>query len=759
MEKTKKQHPRAKKIWAGIFYVITGIAVFGVSLIGFSARWAFTNWGDLDIDEIIFQLKTPLEGTGNGMVGNYILTALLPALAVFAVFLVLMIILKQSKQRIICSISFLAASAVVFVMIQPIIWKRLDVQNWIEGQVKASDFLEGEYVDPHDVKMTFPEKKRNLIYIYLESMETTYADEASGGAFPQNTIPELTNIAMENEDFSGNDELLNGGIVFPGTGFTTGAIFAQSAGLPLKLSIGGNNMDTQSSFFPEVMALGDVLEEEGYRQVFLLGSDATFGGRRLFFKDHGDFEFQDYVYAQESGRIPSDYMVWWGYEDEKLFEYAKETVTELADGDEPFNLTMLTVDTHFEDGYLCEDCGNEFGDNQYANVMACSSKRVSEFLSWLQEQDFYENTTVILSGDHTTMDTDFCENVPEEYQRKTYTAYVNSAIEPVDPSRKREFSTFDNFPTTLASLGVEISGERLGLGTNLFSTKQTLVEKYGHEYMRGELSRRSAFLEELEKVDVNTDAMYEKMHDYLRYALVVEGYDEKSGELQIRVNENAMTDIRVDHVEVEFQEYGKRKVDVVELEEDPQHARSHIGVVDISDWSRPVGEMRVNYYTTKGLVYENLTNVYIDYELGDKTDFAAYFNALAEHPEYTVFLAMMDEGTEGFSLEMQEALYGLGLKTSLLGKTGTSYLAIVDDGAVYEACDLESLEYEDKIKGTDVKYYLLSAGSNSGSEASIQIDDKEYAINLRGLNFVVYDREAGSVIDAGYFDTHVPSEP
>ena len=117
MEKTKKQHPKAKKIWAGIFYVVTGIAVFGVSLIGFSARWAFTNWGALDIDEIIFQLKSPLEGTGNGMIGNYILTALLPALAVLAVYIVLMIILKQNKQRIICAISFIAASGVIFVMI------------------------------------------------------------------------------------------------------------------------------------------------------------------------------------------------------------------------------------------------------------------------------------------------------------------------------------------------------------------------------------------------------------------------------------------------------------------------------------------------------------------------------------------------------------------------------------------------------------------------------------------------------------------
>ena len=49
---------------------------------------------------------------------------------------------------------------------------------------------------------------------------------------------------------------------------------------------------------PEIAGLGDLLEAEGYRQVFLLGSDATFGGRRQFFLDHGNFEIRDLLYAQ-----------------------------------------------------------------------------------------------------------------------------------------------------------------------------------------------------------------------------------------------------------------------------------------------------------------------------------------------------------------------------------------------------------------------------------------------------------------------------
>ena len=86
---------------------------------------------------------------------------------------------------------------------------------------------------------------------------------------------------------------------------------------------------------------------------------------------------------------------------------------------------MLTVDTHFEDGYVCEQCQNEFGDNQYANVMACSSRQVDAFVKWIQEQPFYENTTIIISGDHLTMDSDFCNDVSDDLERSVYNAFIN----------------------------------------------------------------------------------------------------------------------------------------------------------------------------------------------------------------------------------------------------------------------------------------------------------------------------------------------
>ena len=88
-------------------------------------------------------------------------------------------------------------------------WERLGITAYAKNQTTSSSFIEDNYVDPNSVSLSFPEKKRNLIYIFLESMENTYSSEEYGGAFSENTIPELTELSLENENFSGDQETLN----------------------------------------------------------------------------------------------------------------------------------------------------------------------------------------------------------------------------------------------------------------------------------------------------------------------------------------------------------------------------------------------------------------------------------------------------------------------------------------------------------------------------------------------------------------------
>lgn len=510
--------PKIKSIGYG-FYCILMILISVLGFILYNlGNWVLDTWGLLSIDEIIFHLKVPLDGTNSDVVLDGI-NACVP-LAVLVLFLSIFLIIGLRNKHGKCMIALFLVAVIACGSAGRAayeVYDELDVKEYLVSQKEESHFIEQNYVDPRTTKITFPDKKRNLIYIYLESMESTFASKGDGGGLDFNCIPELTTLAEENTNFSNSDKLGGGYPAYGGT-WTMAGIFSQTSGIPIKNSEQTDDVNAtlaeQYSFSSQARNLEDILADEGYNQCFMIGSDATFGGRRAYFESHGKgkTEICDYNTAKENGQIPEDYYVWWGYEDQKLFANAQEKLTELSSKDEPFNFTMLTVDTHFEDGYVCEQCQNEFGDNQYANVMACSSRQVDAFVKWIQQQPFYENTTIVISGDHLTMDSDFCNDVSEDYERSVYNVFINLP-EGLDTSfektHNREFATLDMFPTTLAAMGVTIEGDRLALGVNLFSDEQTLTEQYGRKGLDKELMKKSKFYDMLIN-DVDIDALQKK---------------------------------------------------------------------------------------------------------------------------------------------------------------------------------------------------------------------------------------------------------
>ena len=86
----------------------------------------------------------------------------------------------------------------------------------------------------------------------------------------------------------------------------------------------------------------------------------------------------------------------------------------------------------------------------------------------------------------------FSRNVEEDYIRHVYNCFINAAAEPVY-TKNRQFSAMDMFPTTLAAMGCTIEGDRLGLGTNLFSNQPTLMERFGYDKLCKELSKKSEY--------------------------------------------------------------------------------------------------------------------------------------------------------------------------------------------------------------------------------------------------------------------------
>lgn len=483
-------------------FFIFSLLVFIGALAGNSAVWTKNFFGNVGISEILYTLSQPLTGTDAGQIYTFILGPLLNSVILTLSFLVILYLLlyalsykKFQQIKLTKKTSFFFAFISVSLTIYGFFF---GIQTLGYAELKAyffekSTIYEDFYVDPNDVALTFPEQKRNLIYIYVESLESTYLSIDLGGMQEVNLLPNLTESAYADGLNFSHQSTFGGARQVPGVGFTVGGMVAQSSGVPLRVSGGYNENEygNTSSFMPGVTTIGTILDQEGYNQTLLIGSDASFGGRDKFYSQHGNYQIKDYQYAIDNQWIPSDYKVWWGYEDEKLFEFAKNILIEDSQSEEPFNLTLLTADMHFPDGLMTENTPKLF-EQQYSNVIHYSDYMLGNFIRWVQQQSFYDNTTIVIAGDHLSMDPSFFNGIPEDYERTVFNLFINSPVTTLN-NTNRSFSTLDLFPTTLSALGVSIEGNRLGLGTNLFSEEMTLMEKLGFDEFSNELSKTSSF--------------------------------------------------------------------------------------------------------------------------------------------------------------------------------------------------------------------------------------------------------------------------
>ena len=352
-----------------------------------------------------------------------------------------------------------------------------------------STIYEDHYVEPDDSILKFPDKKRNLIYIYLESMENTYASVENGGLFDIDYMSGLTDLTKESDSVSfSNTDTLGGASAFvPSISYTMGATVAQTSGVAT---------DTllfplfSRAKFPPVKRLEDILHDNGYSQLYIEGSKGEFSMYDKYVGRYDDSRIFDIKSALERGYVDEkgDYIWKWGIEDQKLYEIAKELITKMSEEDRPFFVTLYTMDTHtFECGHRCANCDSGI-KKDYLAAVDCSSRLTVEFVNWIKRQPFFENTTIILSGDHLGNEKTTGLKFDDGYERTIYNCIINPAVQPVSV-RNRLFSSLDMFPTTLSAIGVRIKGDRLGLGTDLFSSTETLCEELGEEKYITELEK------------------------------------------------------------------------------------------------------------------------------------------------------------------------------------------------------------------------------------------------------------------------------
>ena len=352
------------------------------------------------------------------------------------------------------------------------------IYDFIVGNVSQTTIYEDEYIIP---SVSSPKQKRNLIVLYLESMESGYKNYDGKGT---NLLPNLSKIAEENFYFNDFYQLLYANATISGQ-------VAGMCGIPHKTELSITNLrNIQNNTLSNAICYPDILKKEEYNTFFIQGSSLSFSGTRNFIKQHS---FQKIEGINDNPDIlQNNKGNDWGVKDSTLYEITKERIIDLANKNNPFFITIATIDTHEPTTFLDPKCDKKYGDNR--DVILCADKMASDFIKWVQKQDFYKNTTLVVLGDHIVIGRN------DIYPKKENRQIFNVIINPVDglEPQKHKWTTLDIAPTIMEAIGFENTG--FGLGRSLWQKNATLYEKYGMK-LDMEFNKISDFYKKFNKTE------------------------------------------------------------------------------------------------------------------------------------------------------------------------------------------------------------------------------------------------------------------
>lgn len=462
------RHPCKNVPWWQAYFFGMGVLFFQGSII-----WALNTFPLDDFRSVVLTLQTPLDGFVLPFVFDYLLK----------IILVGSILIFLSLHFFKTCIGKLSIKGIFVLFYALILWNALFLyakipleEYWnyfwnkdLKVFLHESTFWQRNYSDVDSLKISGG--GRNLILIIMESMEN----------WPDGLTPEIERMAEDNLSFS-DIEPFGGGTHIAGAENTYCSTVSKTTGVPVLRRYKYPGMDLIG-----VKGLYDVLHDFGYRNVFLQGTDANFSGLNSFMEHHGIDALYDMNNLKDEWDMDSFFRNFRtfsaGITDRRLYDISKKVLDTLSNG--KFSLTIATIETHFPYGFYDKNClekPESFSEkSKFKATLQCASRQVYEFVNWVKKQSFFENTQIVIVGDHLFMGDFFVEN----RKRRWVDIFVNAAVP--SPQKNRRFTSIDMAPTILEGMGFQIEGHKMGLGTSLFSDSLTLYEKMGWMKLNSEL--------------------------------------------------------------------------------------------------------------------------------------------------------------------------------------------------------------------------------------------------------------------------------
>lgn len=331
--------------------------------------------------------------------------------------------------------------------------------------VEVNNYVRANQAEPN-VQMFGKYKGRNVIVVSLESLQTFVINNEMNGEV---ITPFLNSLTQDKDTYYFNNFYHQTGL---GKTSDSEFIFENSLfGLGRGAVFFTHGENTYNSF-------AERLGENGYYTNVMHANNKSFWNRDIIYKSFN----LDNFYDIESYDVNDENSVNWGLKDIPFFEQSTKLMQDMP---QPFYSRLITLTNHYpfyldpEDMMINEFDSNSGTLNRYFQTVRYLDESVKVFFEDLKEQGLYENSIIVMYGDHYGISENHNKAMAQYLGKEEITAYDNALLQSVplfihipgsnDGQVMEEVSgQLDLRPTLLHLLGIDTSKD-MQLGADLFS--------------------------------------------------------------------------------------------------------------------------------------------------------------------------------------------------------------------------------------------------------------------------------------------------
>lgn len=334
---------------------------------------------------------------------------------------------------------------------------------------EVQNFTRALYAEPNP-ELFGVAKGKNVIYIHLESVQNFLIDYQLNG---QEVTPFMNSLTRDSNTFYFDNFFHQ-----TGQGKTADAEFMLENslyGLPQGSAFSTRGRNTYQ-------AAPSILGQQGYTSAVFHGNNRTFWNRDEIYKRLGFDKFYDLSYYNAKEEDVLNY----GLKDKPFFQ---ESVSLLESVPQPFYAKFITLSNHFpypmdqEEATIEKHTTGDTSVDNYFQTARYLDEALSEFFTYLKESGLYENSMIVMYGDHygisenhnkamsIVLDKEVNEFESAQLQRVPLFIHIPG----VEGGTMHQYGgQIDLMPTVLHLLGVSTK-EYVQLGTDLFSPQHDAV--------------------------------------------------------------------------------------------------------------------------------------------------------------------------------------------------------------------------------------------------------------------------------------------